>query len=123
MLVEITGPMLAAREALRIQFNALHRRMLAVEREGAVCRRLMTVPGVGPQVALTFRSAVDTPERFAKFKTVGALFGLTPKKQQSDETDIAGSISRVGNAMVHAALYEATNMMLCHSVRFSSLRR
>lgn len=88
-----------------------------------MCRRLMTVPGVGPQVALTFRSAVDEPGRFARSKTVGAHFGLTPKKYQSGEADLTGSISRVGDAMVRTALYEAANAMLAHSARFSRLKR
>jgi transposase len=123
MLEQVTGPMLAARDALRAQFNALHKRMLAVAREDAVCRRLMTVPGVGPQVALTFKSAVDDPGRFTRSKTVGAHFGLTPKRYQSGETDITGGISRAGDAMVRTALYEAANAMLGHAVRFSGLKR
>lgn len=76
MLSQVTGPMLAAREALRTQFNALHRRVLALAWEDRVCRRLMTVPGVGPQVALTFKAAVDDPGRFTRSKNVGAHFGL-----------------------------------------------
>jgi transposase len=38
-----------------------------------VCRRLMTVPGVGPVVALTYRATVDVPARFRKSKSVGAV--------------------------------------------------
>jgi hypothetical protein len=45
-----------------------------------VCRRLMTVPGVGPLVAVTYKSAMDDPNRIMKSKAAGALFGLTPKK-------------------------------------------
>jgi transposase len=47
MLEAVVEPMLRAREALRTEAAALHRRMLAVVREHEVCRRLMTVPGVG----------------------------------------------------------------------------
>ncbi len=43
-----------------------------------MCRRLMTVPGVGPVVALTYRATVDVPARFRSSKAVGAVFGLTP---------------------------------------------
>jgi transposase len=60
----------------------------------------MSAPGVGALVALTYRSAVDEPGRFAKSRTVGAYFGLTPKKYQSGETAIDGGISRVGDGMV-----------------------
>ena len=47
----------------------------------------MTVPGVGPVVALTYRATVDVPARFRKSKSVGAVFGLTPSKFQSGESE------------------------------------
>ena len=97
--------------------------MLAIVRGDEVCRRLMTVPGVGALVAVTFTSAVDDPERFARSRAVGAHFGLTPKKYQSGETDVTGGISKVGDAMVRTALYEAANVMLTRAVRFSTLKR
>ena len=83
----------------------------------------MTVPGVGALVAITFTSAVDEPGRFARSRTVGAHFGLTPKKYQSGETDVTGGISKVGDAMVRSALYEAANVMLTRASRFSTLKR
>jgi len=54
----------------------------------------MTVPGVCPVVAVTFKSAVDDPSRIAKSKAVGALFELTPKKYRSGEKDVTGGIIR-----------------------------
>src|SRR5919199_4575602 len=98
MLEQVTGPMLTARDALRTQFATLHKQMLAIAHADVVCRQLMTVPGVGPQVALTFKSAVDNPGRFSRSKTVGAHFGLTPRRYQSGETDVIGAITRVGDA-------------------------
>ncbi len=83
----------------------------------------MTVPGVGALVAITFTSAVDEPARFTRSRTVGAHFGLTPKKYQSGETDVTGGISKVGDAMVRTALYEAANVMLTRAGRFSTLKR
>ena len=56
LLVE---PLLVVRWVLREQIGILHRRLLAIVREDDVCRRLMTVPGVGPVVALTYRATVD----------------------------------------------------------------
>jgi transposase len=83
----------------------------------------MTVPGVGALVAITFKSAVDDPARFARSRVLGAHFGLTPRKYQSGETDVTGAISRVGDAMVRMALYEAAHIMLSRVTRFSSLKR
>jgi transposase len=122
MLEQVAGSMLTAREALRVEFNRLHRTMLAIVRKDAVCRRLMTAQGVGALTAITYKSAVDDPMRFAKSKAVGAHFGLTQKRYQSGETDIKGSISKVGDVTVRTALFEAANALLTRSQRFSSLK-
>jgi transposase len=95
MLERVIEPMLRARDALNAEFHALHRAMLAIVRDDAVCRRLMTVPGVGALVALTFTSAVDDPARFPRGRSIGAYFGLTPKRYQSGETDVVGGITKV----------------------------
>jgi transposase len=123
MLETVIGAMLRARAALWNEFTRLHRTMLTIARADRVCQRLMSAPGVGALVALTYRSAVDEPGRFAKSRTVGAYFGLTPKKHQSGETAIDGGISRVGDGMVRTALYEAAHIMLTRATRFSALKR
>jgi hypothetical protein len=96
MLGTVTGAMLVAREGLLAEFMRLHRQMLAIVRADAVCRRLMTAPGVGALVAITFRTAVADPGRFGSSKAVGAHFGLTPKRYQSGEMDVIGGISKCG---------------------------
>jgi transposase len=115
--------MLAARATLKVEYEKLHKAVLAIVREDAVCRRLMTVPSVGPPVALTYKSAIDDPNRIAKSKAAGALFGLTPKKYQSGEKDVTGGITRTGDEMVRTALYEAANVLLGRITRFSKLKR
>ncbi|HEX3309701.1 MAG TPA: IS110 family transposase, partial [Streptosporangiaceae bacterium] len=123
MLEAVIGAMLQAREGLRTEFMRLHRRMLAIVRGDAVCRRLMTAPGVGALVAITFKTAVDDPARFRTAKAVGAHFGLTPKRYQSGETDVTGGIGKVGDATVRTALYEAANAMLTRVSGVSALKR
>ena len=85
-------------------------------------RRLMTVPGVGALVSLTYRTGVDDPARFAKSKSVGAFFGLTPTRYQSGETDVIGGITRVGDASVPTALHDAANALLTRAHQFSTLK-
>jgi transposase len=123
MLEAVIGAMLTARAGLHTEFMRLHRRVLAIVRADRVCRRLMTVPGVGALVAVTFKVTVDDPGRFTSSKAVGAHFGLTPKRYQSGETDVTGGISKVGDAMVRTALYEAANVLLSRTTRFSTLKR
>ena len=79
-------------------------------------------PGVGPITALAFRGAVDDPNRFAKSRAVGAHPGLTPARYQSGETDIQGRISRCGDELAGAALYEAAHTLLVRSAKWSRLR-
>jgi transposase len=82
----------------------------------------MSVPGVGVIVALTYVSAIDDPGRFRSSKAVGPHFGLTPKRYQSGETDIAGGISKIGDAGGRAALYEAAHVILTRPVKGSTLK-
>jgi transposase len=111
-LAVLVEPLLIVRRVLREQIVVLHRRLLAIVRDDEVCRRLMTTPGVGPVVALTYRATVDVPARFRKSKGVGAVFGLTCSKYQSGEIDRSGRISRCGDEMMRVMLYEAAQSML-----------
>jgi transposase len=121
-LVVLVEPLLLVRRVLREQIGILHRRLLVIVRDDDVCRRLMTVPGVGPVVALTYRATVDVPARFRKSKAVGAVFGLTPSRYQSGERDRTGGISRCGDEMMRAMLYEAAHIMLVRSTKWSWLK-
>src|SRR5215475_4379981 len=121
-LAVLVEPLLIVRRVVREQLGILHRRVLAVVRDDEVCRRLMTIPGVGPVVALTYRVTVDVPARFRNSKTVGAVFGLTPAKYQSGESDRTGGISRCGDEMMRAMLYEAAQILLVRSAKWSWLK-
>ncbi len=122
MLEEIMASMLRAREALRAEFAALHRQVLAIVRACPISRRMMTAPGVGPLVAITFKSGIDDPHRFPRSKSVGAHFGMTPRKYQSGEIDVTGGISRIGDVTVRTALYQAAHIILSKATPYSSLK-
>jgi transposase len=121
-LAELVEPLLIVRRTLREQIGFLHRRLLAIVRNDDVCRRLMTIPGVGPVVALTYPATVDVPARFRNSKAVGAVFGLTPSRYQSGEINRPGAISRCGDEMMRAMLYEAAHIMLVRLAKWSWLK-
>ena len=121
-LAVLVEPLLIVRRVVREQIGILHRRLLAIVRDDDVCRRLMTIPGVGPVVALTYRVTVDVPARFRNSKAVGAVFGLTPSKYQSGQNDRTGGISRCGDEMMRMMLYEAAQSMLVRSTKWSWLK-
>ena len=121
-LAVVVEPLLIVRRVIREQLGILHRRLLAIVRDDEVCRRLTTIPGVGPVVALTYRVTVDVPARFRKSKAVGAVLGLTPAKYQSGENDRTGAISRCGDEMMRIMLYEAAQSMLVRTAKWSWLK-
>jgi len=112
MLEAASEPILRARADLRRELMGLEKAVRNLAREDRVCRLLMTMPGVGHVVALTFKSAVDDPERFRRSKDVGPWAGLTPRRDQSGERDIVGRITKAGDAGLRAALYQAATVML-----------
>ena len=111
-LEAIAESLLAVRVALRREFDRFEKQVRAVARCDTRARLLMSVPGVGAIVSLTFAAAIDDPARFKSSKQVGAYFGLTPTKYQSGETDIDGRISKIGDSSVRATLYEAAHIIL-----------
>ena len=74
VLEPVTAAMLQARASLRAEYGKLHRLLLRIVREDTVCRRFMTVPGVGAIVAVTYKTAIDDPARFRKSKDLGPYF-------------------------------------------------
>ena len=121
-LAALVEPLLVVRRVLREQLGILHRRLLVVVRDDEVCRRLMTIPGVGPVVALTYRATIDVPARFRNSRAVGAMLGLTPCKYQSGESDYTGGISKCGDEMMRVMLYEAAQILLTRTVKWSWLK-
>jgi len=121
-LEAVADALLVARTTLAEQLNRLHKRLVSLARDDTRARLLMSTPGVGVLVALTYVAAIDDPGRFKSSKATGAHFGLTPKKYQSGETDVTGRISKIGDASVRTALYEAANVILTRPVKGSSLK-
>jgi len=114
--------LLGVHAALLRAFNGFEKRVRAMARQDAKARLLMSTPGVGAIVALIFASAIDDPARFRSSKSVGAHFGMTPKKYQSGETDYSGRISKIGDTSVRTGLYEAAHVMLTRPVKGSALK-
>lgn len=120
-LTAIVEPLLRARRAIVEAFERLDRLCILLALRDPICRRLMTVPGVGVIVALTYVTGVDAPERFKRSRDVGAHFGLTPRRYSSGQIDYDGRISRCGDEMVRTALYQAAHVLMHHG-RWSALR-
>jgi transposase len=116
-LATIAQALLSVQAVLLRELNTFEKRVRAMARSDLKAKLLMSTPAVGPIVALTYTSAIDDPARFKSSKQAGPHFGLTPKRYQSGETDRTGRISKIGDAAVRAALYQAAHVMLTKPVK------
>jgi len=121
-LAPLLRPLVTVVEQIDSQVAGLDREISTRAKASTACKRLMTVPGVGPLVALTYAAGVDDPARFKDSRTVGAHFGLTPRRFQSGEMDWSSGISRAGDAGVRRALYQAANVLIHHSRGWCALK-
>ena len=121
-LKAIAKALLAVHAVLLRELDGFEKQVRKLAKGDARTRLLMTAPGVGPIVGLTYVGAIDDPARFSSSKSVGAHFGMTPKKYQSGETDVSGRISKMGDKGVRAALYEAAHVILTTPVKGGALK-
>lgn len=115
-------PLLIARRHMREQFLKMEKMIIDIGKKSQVCRRLMTIPGVGVLTALVFMTAIDRPERFKKSRNVGVALGLTPRKYASGEVDYDGHITKCGDHMVRTHLFEAAKSLMCRVEKWSALK-
>ena len=121
-LASALAPLVSAIAYLDKLLVEVDRKIAMRAKHDPICRKLMTVPGVGPLVALTYLAGVDDPSRFGRGRVVGAHFGLTPRRYQSGNLDWSGRISRAGDASVRRALYQAANVLIHHSRGWCALK-
>jgi transposase len=115
----VVASLVAVRDSLRQQIAIFDRAIRRLVKADDTARRLMTVPGIGPVVALAYMSVIDDPKRFDHARDVGAYLGLTPQRYQSGEVDRAGRISKCGDGFVRTCLDEAAGVLLTKVKRWS----
>lgn len=115
-------PLLEARKEVERQLADLDRKVLALARRDAQTRLFMTVPGVGPMTALSFKATIDDPTRFSRSRSVGAYVGLTTRRFASGEIDWTGRISKCGNRMLRSYLFEAAGVLLTRVPQWCALK-
>jgi transposase len=121
-LLSVISPLLLIHEHICQQQNKFDEEVRRLAKADETTRRLMTVPGVGVVTALTFRHTIDDPSRFGSASSVGAYLGLTPRRNQSGETDINGKISRWGDRLLRTYLFEAATVLLYRTKKWSPLK-
>lgn len=122
VLAVIADGFITTHATLCVAAHALENEVKETAKENPLARRLMTIPGVGPIVSLSFIALVDDASRFRKSADVGAFLGLTPRRYQSGEMDYSGRISKCGDVQMRSLLYEAAGCLIHQVKRFSALK-
>jgi transposase len=95
------------------EVKAADKQLRKLAAEHAVCRRLMTVPGIGPVTALRFVAAIDEPTRFATAHRVQSYLGLTPGEHSSSERERRTGITKAGPMELRRTLIQAAWVVMC----------
>jgi transposase len=119
----LVQPLIELRAVLLEQVRAYDRMLRGFAKTDAVCRRLLTAPGVGVLTAVGFRATIETPERFRRATDVPVALGLTPRIDQSGERERCGGITKAGDQLLRGLLFEAANALLTRTRRACALRR
>ncbi len=96
LLPEHIERQLAVLSNLVEETNAADRQVAKLAGAHPVCRRLMTVPGIGPVTALRFVATIDDPARFPSAHRLQSYLGLTPGEDSSSERERRTGITKAG---------------------------
>lgn len=100
----------------------IDKKMLEIAYYDKEVQRLMTVPGVGPVTALTYKAEIFDATRFKESRSVGAYLGMTPTQYSSGETQRQGKTSKCGSKELRSLLVEAGVVILSRSKKWSKLK-
>jgi transposase len=106
-LPEHIGRQLAVLDALKVQVKAADQQLVKLSGEHPVCRKLMTVPGVGPVTAVRFVAALDDVTRFRNAHAVQSYLGLVPGENSSSDRKQHTGITKAGAMEVRRVLIQA----------------
>jgi transposase len=108
-LQAILAPLRTELAALNQLIATADTAVAAVAKRDAVAAQLMTAPGVGPVVALTFQAVLDDPARFeGDAGRASAFLGLVPSEDSSAERRLKGHITKTGPKDLRALLVQAS---------------
>jgi transposase len=103
----VLAPVRAVLQTLNAELQTLEEQIETLARTDPVAQRLMTAPGVGPVIALTFRAVLDDPRRFGgDARRVAAFLGLVPSESSSAERRHQGHITKAGPTELRALLVQ-----------------
>ncbi len=90
-----------------------------LSRSEANCRRLMSIPGIGPIISTATVAAIGTGEAFERGRDFGAWLGLVPRQYSTGGRPILGRISKRGSKYLRTLLIQAAKVLLMRPQNWS----
>src|SRR6476469_2347132 len=84
----------------------------ALAHQDAGCKRLVSVPAIGPIISSAMVAAIGTGDAFSKGRDFGAWLGLVPKQISTGDRTILGKISKRGNRYLRVLFVQAAWVVL-----------
>ena len=84
----------------------------ALAHQDAGCKRLVSVPGIGPIISSAMVAAIGTGDAFSKGRDFAAWLGLVPKQISTGDRTILGKISKRGNRYLRVLFVQAAWVVL-----------
>jgi transposase len=107
-LARVLAPLLGVLADLAPRIDEADRWVRDTAARDPVAQRLMTMPGVGGVVALSYTSALETPDRFGgDAGRATAYLGLVPSEHSSGDGHHKGAITKAGPRHVRSLLVQA----------------
>jgi transposase len=94
---ETFGALLDELEALEARIEQLECRLRSICCENEACRRLMTIPGVGPVVATALVASISDARQFRSGRELAAWIGLVPRQHTTGGKPRLGGVGRRAN--------------------------
>lgn len=94
------------------RIDSITRTIEELSHSEANCRRLMTVPGIGPLISTGLVAAIGTGEAFERGRDFGAWLGLVPRQYSTGGRPILGRISKRGSKYLRTLFIQAAKVLL-----------
>ena len=111
--IKLVEPLLDSIDSLSAQIKEVETELKELAHtKYPVTEQLEQIPGVGPMTSLAFVLTIEDPKRFKRARDVGAYLGLTPRIDQSGDTNKQLRITKAGNTELRCLLVNCSHYIL-----------
>jgi transposase len=103
-------------DEIDVRIKGVDAKLNAAHKANEISQRLVTIPGVGPIIALTLAVEID-PAMFESGRHLAAWAGLTPKERSTGGKQRMGGISRAGNERLRVLLISGATSVINAAMR------